>query len=135
MSREQNERRFREGMEAYSRGDYDTALVGFHPDIEWSAETDLVPDAAIYRGHEGVRRFWAEWAEVIEGMTLEIEECNAIDDDWVLAVTRSSGRGVGSGVAVESGSFAQLAQFRDGQVVRVRLFGDVRHARAAAGID
>jgi ketosteroid isomerase-like protein len=135
VSREDNERKFREGMEAYSRGDYDAALVGFHPDIEWSAETDLVPDAGIYRGHEGVRRFWAEWAEVIEGMTLEIQECTAVDDEWVLAVTRSSGRGAASGVAVESGTFAQLAQFRDGEVVRVRLFGDVRHARAAAGLD
>lgn len=135
MSREENERSFREGMQAYSRGDYDTALAGFHPDIEWSAETDLVPDAGIYRGHEGVRRFWAEWAEVIEGMTLEIEECTAVDDEWVLAVTRSSGTGAASGVSVESDRFAQLAQFRDGRVVRVRLFGNVRNAREAAGLD
>jgi ketosteroid isomerase-like protein len=135
VSREQNERQFREGLEAYSRGDYEAALTGFHPDIEWSVETDLVPDAGIYRGHEGVRRFWAEWAEVIEGLTLEIEECRSIDDEWVLAITRASGTGAGSGAAVASGSFAQLGQFRDGEVVRVRLFGDVRHARAAAGLD
>jgi ketosteroid isomerase-like protein len=135
VSREDNTRRFREGMEAYSRGDYEAALVGFHRDIEWSAETDLVPDAAVYRGHEGVRAFWAQWAEVIEGMKLEIEECTAVDDEWVLAVTRASGTGSGSGAAVESGRFAQLARFRDGEVVRVRLFGDVGHARAAAGLD
>jgi len=135
VSREQNERQFREGMEAYSRGDYETALVGFHPDIEWSVETDLVPDAGVYRGHDGVRRFWAEWAEVIEGLTLEIEEVDAIDDEWVLAITRASGTGSGSGASVESGRFAQLAQFRDGEVVCVRLFGEVRHARAAAGLD
>jgi ketosteroid isomerase-like protein len=126
-----HERSFRAGMEAYSRRDYERALEGFHPDIEWSAETDLVPDAQVYRGHEGVRRFWAEWAEVIEGMTLEVEECRAVDDGWVLAVTRASGTGAGSGVSVASGSFAQLAQFRDGQVVRVRLFGDVKRALAA----
>jgi ketosteroid isomerase-like protein len=135
MSRAENERRFREGMEAYSRGDYEAALVGFHPDIEWSAETDLVPDAAVYRGHDGVRAFWAQWAEVIEGMTLEVEECKAIDDEWVLAVTRASGTGAGSGAAVVSDRFAQLAQFRDGEVVRVRLFGSVQHAREAAGLD
>ena len=135
MSREENERRFREGLEAYSRGDYETALVGFHPDIEWSVETDLVPDAGVYRGHDGVRRFWAEWAEVIEGMTLEVDECQAIDDELVLAITRAAGTGAGSGASVASGRFAQLAQFRDGEVVRVRLFGTVRHAREAAGLD
>ena len=122
-------------MEAYSRGDYEAALEAFHPDIEWSAETDLVPDAQVYRGHEGVRRFWAEWAEVIEGMSLEIEECRAVDDELGARRDRASGTGAGSGAAVASGSFAQLAQFRDGEVVRVRLFGDVRRARAAAGVD
>jgi ketosteroid isomerase-like protein len=132
VSREDNARRFQEGMEAYSRGDYETALIGFHPDIEWVAEPDLMPDAEVYRGHEGVRRFWKDWAEAIEGMTLEIEECAPLDDDWVLAVTRASGRGAGSGAAVASGRFAQLARFRDGEVVHVRLFGDVRRARAVA---
>ncbi len=130
-----HERGFRRGMEAYSRGDYETALEGFHPEIEWSAETDLVPDAAVYRGHEGVRRFWIAWAEVFEGLSLEVEECRALDDGWVLAVTSASGTGAGSGAPVASGRFAQLAQFRDGLVVRVRLFGDVNRALAAAGVD
>jgi uncharacterized protein len=131
----EHERSFREGIEAYSRGDFEAALEGFHPEIEWAAELDLMPDAEVYRGHEGVRRFWEEWAEVIEGMSLEIEQCSAVDDARVLAVTRASGRGAGSGAAVASGRFAQLAEFSDGQVVRVRLFGDVRRARAAAGLD
>lgn len=130
-----HERSFRVGMEAYSRGDYEAALAGFHPEIEWSSETDLVPDAQSYHGHEGVRRFWAEWAEVIEGMAIEVEECRALDGSWVLAVTRASGTGAGSGAAVASRSFAQLAQFRDGLVVRVRLFGDVNRALAAVGGD
>jgi ketosteroid isomerase-like protein len=126
-----HEHSFRAGIEAYSRGEYEIALEGFHPDIEWSAETDLVPDAEIYRGHEGVRRFWAAWAEVFEGMTLEIEECRTVAGNRVLAVTRASGRGAGSGAPVASGRFAQLAEFHDGEVVRVRLFGDVKHALAA----
>jgi ketosteroid isomerase-like protein len=130
-----HERGFRQGMEAYSRGDYEAALEGFHAEIEWSAETDLVPDAAVYRGHEGVRRFWVAWAEAFEGLSLEVEECRALDDGWVLAVTSASGTGAGSGAPVASGRFAQLAQFHDGLVVRVRLFGDVKRALAAAGVD
>lgn len=133
MARADNERRFREGMEAYSRGDFAGALAGFHPDIEWSAETDLVPDAAVYRGHAGVLRFWQMWAEVMEGISLDVEECRALDDDRVLVVTRASGTGAGSGVTV-TGRFAQLAEFRDGQVVRVRLFGEVGRALQAAGL-
>ena len=128
-----HERSFRESIEAYSRGDYEAALKRFHPEIEWCAELDLVPDAGVYRGHEGVRRFWETWAEAIEGISLDVEECRAVDGQWVLAVTRASGRGAGSGAAVASGRFAQLARFRDGEVVQVRLLGDVRRALAAVG--
>jgi ketosteroid isomerase-like protein len=128
------ERDFRKGMEAYSRGDFEAALVGFHRDIEWIADPRMMPDATVYHGHDGVRRFWETWAEAISGLSLEIESVRALDDDLVLAVTRASGHGAGSGAAVASGSFAQLAEYRDGLVVRVRLFGDVRSALAAAGV-
>ncbi len=134
MSRQELEQRFRQGMEAYSRGDFEAAVEGFHPDIEWIAHTGLVPDAATYRGHDGVRRFWAMWAEVMEGMSLEIEECRALDDSQVLAVTRAHATGAGSGAPVASGRFAQLGEFHDGQVVRVRLYGDVGQALQAAGV-
>jgi hypothetical protein len=75
------------------------------------------------------------WGEVMDEMTLEIDECRALDDRHVLAVTRAHGKGAGSGAEVESSSFAQLAEFEDGLVVRVRLFASERRALAAAGLD
>jgi ketosteroid isomerase-like protein len=119
---------FRRGMEAYSRGDYDAALAGFDPHIEWTVHASVVPDAATYHGHEGVRRFWESWEEAISGMALEVEECRLVAKDRVLAVTRAHGKGAGSGAPVESGRFAQIADFQDGLVVRVRLYGDVGRA-------
>jgi ketosteroid isomerase-like protein len=124
---------FRRAMEAYSRGDFDAALSHFHPEIEWSVDRSVQPDAETFHGHEGVRRFWGLWAEVMTGLSLEIEECRALDENLVLAVTRAHGKGAGSGAEVESGSFAQLADYEDGLAVRVRLFGDERRALAAAG--
>jgi ketosteroid isomerase-like protein len=115
------ERSFRESMEAYSRGDFDDALSGFHPDIEWHVAPGLTPDAGLFRGHDGVRRFWTNWAEVMDDMTLDIEDCTAVARDRVLAVTRASGKGAGSGAAVASARFTQEAEFEDGLVVRVRL--------------
>jgi hypothetical protein len=38
-------------MEAYSRGDYEAALVGFDPAIEWSVQASFAPMPA-YHGHE-----------------------------------------------------------------------------------
>jgi ketosteroid isomerase-like protein len=134
MSQEDLASSFRRAMEAYSRGDYDDAVAGFDTDIEWSVHGSLAPDAATYRGHDGVKRFWGEWEEAISGMVLEIEECRPVGPDRVLAVTRAHGTGAGSGAPVESGRFAQIADFREGRVVRVRLYGNVAHALKALGL-
>jgi ketosteroid isomerase-like protein len=125
---------FRRGMEAYSRGDYEAAVVGFDPAIEWSVHASLAPDATTYHGHEGVKQFWETWAEAISGMALEIEECRCVGQNRVLAITRAHGTGAGSGAPVASGRFAQIADFRNGRVVRVRLYGGVAPALEAAGL-
>jgi ketosteroid isomerase-like protein len=125
---------FRRGMEAYSRGDYEAAVAGFDPAIEWSVDATLAPDASSYHGHAGVKRFWETWAEAINDLALEIEECRCVGPNRVLAITRAHGTGAGSGAPVASGRFAQIADFRDGRVVRVRLYGGVAPALEAAGL-
>jgi ketosteroid isomerase-like protein len=134
MSQDDQAMRFRRGMEAYSRGDWQAAVVGFDPAIEWSVDPSVAPDATTYHGHEGVRQFWETWAEAISGMELEIEECRCVGQDQVLAITRAHGTGAGSGAPVASGRFAQIADFRDGRVVRVRLYGNVTSALEAVGL-
>ena len=125
---------YRRAMEAYTRGDYDAAVVGFDPAIEWSVHASLVPDATTYHGHEGVKQFWETSAEAISGMALEIEECRCVERDRVLAIIRAHGTGAGSGAPVTSGRFAQIVDFRDGRVVRVRLYGGVASALKALGL-
>jgi ketosteroid isomerase-like protein len=122
---------FRHAMEAYSRGDYDAAVVDFDPAIEWSVDASVAPDATTYHGHEGVKRFWETWAEAISGLELEIEDCRPVGQDRVLAITRAHGLGAGSGAPVASGLFAQVADFRGRRVVRVRLYGSVASALEA----
>ena len=71
--------------------------------------------------------------DVVAGAARLLASRGSIDDHQVLALTRSHGKGALSGAEVESGRFAQLAEFEDGLAVRVRLFGDERRALAAAG--
>ena len=111
--------RTREGIEAFSRGDQEDTLEGFSPDIVW--EVTFLPETSVYRGHDGVRRFWAEWRELFEGFRLEVVECEAVDDKRVLATTRALGTGAGSGASVASPEFVQLFEYEGGKAVRVRL--------------
>jgi ketosteroid isomerase-like protein len=134
MSQDDLAMTYRQGMEAYSRGDWDAAVVGFDPAIEWSVDASLAPDATTYHGHEGVKRFWGTWAEAMSEITLEIEECRCIGQDRVLAIARAHGTGAGSGAHVASRRFAQTADFRGGRAVRVRLYGSVASALEAAGL-
>jgi len=134
MSQETLETMFRHAMDAYSRGDYDGAVVDFDPAIEWSVHDSVAADATTYHGHDGVKRFWETWAEAISGMELEIEECRLVGQDQVLAITRAHGLGAGSGAPVASGRFGQVVDFRDGRVVRVRLYGGVGPARDPLGL-
>jgi ketosteroid isomerase-like protein len=125
---------FRRAMEAYSRGDYDAAVLDFDPAIEWSVDLSVTPDATTYHGHEGVKRFWEAWAEAISGMELEIEECRGVGQHRVLAIIRARGVGAGSGAPVASPRFAEVADFRDGRVVKVRVYGGVAAALDAGGL-
>jgi ketosteroid isomerase-like protein len=114
-------KRAREGVEAFNRGDIAEALEGFSPEIVWEVGSDLVPDAGVYEGHDGVRRFWGEWQELFEGFEIEILECRAVDERHVFSVIRAKGVGAGSGMPVVSPEFFQIFEFDEGEVVRIRL--------------
>ena len=122
------------GVEAFNRRDFEVATAGFHPDIEWIAGTDLVPDAGVYRGPEGVLEFWGTWLDAMEDFKLEVEEALDAGEGRVLLVTRATGHGNDSGVPVE-GSFAQMWELRDGLAVRAQMYASREAALEAEGID
>jgi hypothetical protein len=57
-----------------------------------------------------------------------------LDEHRVVTTVRVSGEGAGSGVEVASPLFFQLFEFRDGLLIRVRMFQTEREALEAAGL-
>jgi ketosteroid isomerase-like protein len=131
MSNE-NVERTREAVEAINRGDIEAAFERTHPDIEWQT-LDLFPDAGTYRGTDEVLGFFRTWQEIFRGFHLHLEECVPVDDDQVLAALRVGGEGAESGVEVESPVFFQVLEFRDGRMIRARMFQTRSEALEAAG--
>jgi ketosteroid isomerase-like protein len=95
--------------------------------------SDRVFNAAVYSGHDGIRRFLAEVHEVWETFTWEPTEVKE-RGDVVLALIHSLGRGRESGLEIDRRS-AMLWQIPDETLLAVTFYRDPSAARIAANID
>ena len=130
MSQE-NVENVRRGIDAWNRGDLDEWLAGFAPAAELHT-TALFPDRGVYRGREGLERYWAEIREDIEEIDLSISDLRATGDRVFFAV---SGRGRGKRSKVPVGRpIWFVTTLRDGLAVRVETYVDPKEAREAAGL-
>jgi uncharacterized protein len=121
------------GYQAFNRGDLEAAVEGFHPQIEWSGPGVLPEKREVYRGIEGVRRFWGTWRAEFEDFTVEIEE--VIDaGEQVIVMAAVSGTGRGSGAHVRSPTFPHVWTIQDGQTVRMEMLRTRAEALEAAGL-
>src|ERR671922_199613 len=117
--------------EALNIGDVD-ALVALC-DARFRLDmSDRVLNPAVYEGHDGIRRFYAEVRDVWASYTWEPEELMESGDD-VIALLRSSGRGRGSGIEIERET-AMVWTVRDKQARSLRFFRNREAALEAAGL-
>ena len=121
----------RQGMETWSRGDFDATLALIDPDIVWRPVTAWPGIQPEYRGHAGVRRFWDAFREPWETITLEADEIRELDERTVLTRSHFRARGRASGVATEAHLYT-LWTVENGKLVRFEGFTDERAALEAA---
>jgi uncharacterized protein len=118
-------------FDAYSRRDFDAALALMDPEVE-AHNPPEVPDAAIHRGREAVRRDWEQTLELFDDFSVELEEYfDAGDDLLVYLLYRGRSRGSRAEVVAP---MAHVWTFREGKVIRFRQFLDRAEARAAVGL-
>ncbi len=100
--------------DAIQRGDYESPFEAIDDEIVWDMSRFALPDMArVYRGHQGIREFWAGWLsawESIEFTTLKAEDFG----DHVLVEVEQRNRGRGSGVPVDFHYF-QVVSIRNGK--------------------
>jgi ketosteroid isomerase-like protein len=116
----------------FQNGDREAWRAYFDPDVIWDTSAATMPMAGIYRGHEGVDRFFREWLGAWGGYAIEAREY--IDaGESVVIVFRQSGVGRGSGVRTERDFFA-VYDLRGSQAARYRQFESREEALEAAGL-
>jgi ketosteroid isomerase-like protein len=122
----------REHIEAWRAEDAPRALSFLDAHVVGDVSRTDEIDSAVY-GHEALTEFFRRYAGTFEDYGWEIERLTDLGSGAVLAVSRETGRGKGSGVQVER-SLATLYTVIDGKIVRVTTFHTERDALDALGL-
>jgi ketosteroid isomerase-like protein len=122
----------RRGFEAFSRGDAETVLLLFHPEVEISyIGGDALGLSPHYRGHEGVRAWMRDWRSQWRNYDEALEQVIDLGDSLITR-SRINAGGQRSGVELThiAGSHFHLT---DGKVTRWDAYFDWSSLVAAEG--
>jgi ketosteroid isomerase-like protein len=116
-------------LDAFSRGGIEAAIEFFDEDFLGVVGADVSAEPDTYRGHDGIRRYWAGYDGAMEDVRYDIVEAFEHGDAVVVGVI-VSGRGSASGIEVSLPGAAAW-EVRNGLVTRMEAFADIETARAA----
>ena len=95
-------------------------------------ENVLAPDAAVYHGEEGLKKWLAVSLEAFSDFRFEPERFIE-RGDWVFARVHAYGRGRGSGAPFEA-RYVTALKFRSGKAVFAASYEDLDEAFKALGL-
>jgi ketosteroid isomerase-like protein len=119
------------GFELWNRGEVESTLELLHPDVEWWPGDVILDADEVYRGHDGVRRFFTDFMGAFEAISVEPLEVRSHGDEVVIKA-RFQGWGR-EGVAGDLEVF-QRYTIRDGKLARFEAYPSWEEALAAAGL-
>ncbi len=119
---------------AFGQGDLEGLLSAWHPDAEYrdAIHQAIEGEAGVFRGHDGIRRWWRDLHDLYNDLSTEILEVRDLGGRLVV-IFRVRGRGKGSGVALDT-PLAQVVTMRDGTVIEARDYLSQSDALKAVGL-
>ncbi len=120
--------------EAMARGDFWALREFLDPEVVWEWSTKLagLTGVSSYHGIEGVEAATRDFFEALDWFRQEADEFIEVGDD-VLVITRTYARPKGSDRELE-GQAAERWTFRDGRVIRHKLYDSPAEGLAAVGL-
>ena len=110
-------------FEAFSRGDTESVLLAFHPEVEIQVIAGKALGlSAHYRGHEGMRAWMRDWRSVWGDYDEVLEQLIDLGDS-VITRSKINVRGERSGVEVTHTAGSQ-AHFTEGKITRWDAYVD-----------
>jgi ketosteroid isomerase-like protein len=118
------------GFEAFNEGGIEGILPFIHPEFEATTPPNLASEPDTYHGHDGIRRWFDSFDEVMEQIRWDAHDFQAVEDRVVVEFTLRA-RGKTSGL--DFGQDAVMVWWlRDGKAIRLELFETMDEAVAAA---
>jgi uncharacterized protein len=112
---------------AAETGRLDDWLNFFSQDIVWEAAEDA-PDAGTYRGHEGIRGYFEDWLDTVDGFRIELRGLTEVGDCFVADVCFTARiQGTDNEMALD---YWQVSLIEDGKITRIKEF--LKHDDALA---
>jgi ketosteroid isomerase-like protein len=120
----------KDGFEAFNDYGVDGILPFVHPDFEATTPPELASEPDTYRGHDGVRRWFDSFYEVMDGIRWDAHRFHEVGDRVVVEFTlRARGKTTG----LDFGQDAVMVwELRDGNAIGLQLFPTLDEAMAAA---
>src|ERR1700682_5622809 len=114
MSRE-NVEIVRQIFRAFNSEDIDRVLALTHTEFELEVPPALSAEPDIYRGHDGMRRYWESFQDAMDEIRLQPERlCDA--GEAVVVAMKLTAKGRRTAIAVEQRT-AGVWTIRDGKVI------------------
>ena len=121
----------RRNAEAWNRRDLAAWMASLHPDVEIDWSRSRAPFKGVYRGHDGIETFWAEFWTTFEDVQIEWHSVTEAGSEVVISNTAHiRGR---EGIEVTAKS-ALVNTVENGQITRLRLFQERAEALEAVGL-
>ena len=127
MGREENVEIVRRFFTGFADGDPPIEILA--PDVTMRNLAEF-PIKGPYEGHDGIRQWWADLAEVIDGLHIEGEKFAAPDDEHVVTLQRMTGTFKSTGLPVDE-RWAGLTRIEHGLVVEITGYASRRQALEA----
>jgi ketosteroid isomerase-like protein len=117
------------GIEAFNQDGIDGVLPFIHPEFEATTPPELATEPQTYRGHDGIRRWFDSFDEVMEQIRWDAPRFREVGDRVVVEFTlRARGKTTG----LDFGQDAVMVwELRDGQAIRLAIHPTLDQALAA----
>jgi ketosteroid isomerase-like protein len=115
-------------LERWSNGDLEGFIEGVDPELEWRT-SGIYPDVdPVYYGHEGFRKFWRDFHETWETLSMELHDTVTVRNQVAFSFRfDATGR---DGVRA-SRDQASLVTLRNGLLFRIQNYANWDEAREA----